>query len=96
MASIETRAGGFSVRYRVDGKFKRKTFSTKAEAKKFIALLYLTPQKRSVILKASVVLEKYRDTVTVKKKGWREEGFRIGRALALPAPMARMVRQTHT
>lgn len=81
MASIETTPTGFSVRYRVDGKSRRKNFKTKSEAKKFVALLYLTPQKRSAILKAGVVLEKYRDTVTVKKKSWREESFRIGRFL---------------
>lgn len=81
MANIERRGVGFSVRYRQDGKFRRKTFKTKAEAKKFIAMLYLTPQKRGAVIKASEVLEKYRDTVTAKKKGVREESFRIGRFL---------------
>lgn len=85
MASItKSPTSGYRVQWREDGSRKQRRFKTAAEAKKFAAWLELSPiQKRSTI-KVADLIDEYRNTETVEKRGSREEYFRMGRLMQRP------------
>jgi integrase len=76
--------GSYRVQYYVDGKKCSKTFKTRSEAKTFAARIELSPEKFASRLTFADCLKEYRDTVTIKKKGAREESIRINRLLKYP------------
>jgi integrase len=85
MASISKFRDKFRVQYYdEDGKKKGKLFATKAEAKRFAALLDLSQdEKISKVLFCSLLTE-YMNSVTSKKKGARSESLRIQRLMQRP------------
>ena len=85
MASIgKLPTGSYRVQYYVDGKKCSKTFKTRSEAKTFAARIELSPERFASRLTFADCLKEYRDTVTIKKKGEREESIRINRLLKYP------------
>lgn len=79
MASIlTTQSGTYRVQWREDGKMRQKNFKTKADAKKFAALIVLTPQQKGAKITVRDLLQDYRDRVTPTKRGARSEDLRIG------------------
>ena len=85
MASIgKLPTGSYRVQYYVDGKKCSKTFKTRSEAKTFAARIELSPEVLSSKLTFGDCLKEYRDTVTIKKRGAREESIRINRLLRYP------------
>lgn len=85
MASIgKLPTGSYRVQYYVDGKKCSKTFKTRSEAKTFAARIELSPEKFASRLTFADCLKEYRDTMTIKKKGAREESIRINRLLKYP------------
>ena len=85
MASIsKNQQGYFRVLWREAGKKKQKSFRTRAEAKKFAAVLELTPETRQSVITVAQLLDDYRNKVTPTKKGAKAEYFRIGRLMQRP------------
>lgn len=83
MASVSKLPNGkYRVQWRDFEKRKRsKQFDTKSEARKFAAVLELSPQERITRITFATVLEEYRDRITSRKKGFRPETLRINRLL---------------
>ena len=80
----KTQYGTYRVLWYSGRSKKQKTFRTKTEAKKFAAALELSPEEKSSHISLAELLIEYRDKVTRKKKGQREETYRINRILKTP------------
>ena len=82
MASIlSTQSGTYRVQWRENGKMRQKNFKTKAEAKKYAALIELEPHQKASKITVRDLLQDYRDRVTPTKRGARSEDLRIGRLM---------------
>jgi integrase len=83
MASIsKTDTGKFRVQFYDSEKHKRsKVFATNKEAKRFVALLELSPEERVAKITFASLMEEYRDNVTNRKRGVKSEALRINRLM---------------
>ena len=82
MASISrTPQGRYRVLWRSDGVKRQKNFKTLAEAKRFSALMELSPETLATRITVAALLIEYRDTETPKKRGADKEVLRINRLL---------------
>lgn len=82
MPSIsKTKTGSWKVQYYELGKKRSKTLPTKAEAKRFVALLELGQAESSTSMKFSDLIIDYRDHESVKKGGSRAEITRLNALL---------------
>ena len=81
MASITKLPNGkYRVQWRdILNSKKSRHFATRMEARKFAAALSLSPEEKKSQILLSTVIEEYRDTVTVKKRGHRLETLRLNR-----------------
>ena len=86
MASISKNSyGTYAVYwYDADKKKRQKNFKTKAEAKKFAATLELAPAERQSHILVKTLFEEYRDKVSSKKRGARNEMLRIDALIRRP------------
>lgn len=98
MPSIsKTKNNTFIVQYYDNKKKRNKTFKTKSEAKQFAAMLELGKAGSSTGIKFSELITKYRDTVSVKKAGFKNESVRLNALLRRPIaklPIAKINRKT--
>lgn len=85
MASIgKLPTGSYRIQYYVDGKKRSKTFKTR------LGGLNICRTNRTILGKLGSrvtfgkLMEEYRDTVTVTKRGAREETIRINRLMKYP------------
>ncbi len=62
----------------------KKTFKTRTEAKKFMAMLEISPQSSSSKITFSQLLEQYMMEVSLKKKGAGKECLRIKAIMRRP------------
>lgn len=84
MATINKKpSGSFEVQWYENKKRRSKSFKTKKEAREYALILETAPKKSNCIL-FKTLLEKYRDTETIKKRGARSETIRINRLMNLP------------
>lgn len=97
MASVTKSATSASWRvlWYEDGRKRQKNFKTKAEAKKFAALIELSPQAKQSRLTVADLLIEYRDHESVKKRGSRTEILRINRFLERAFSAQRLSAITH-
>lgn len=78
MSSIsKTPQGRYRVLWRESGVKRQKNFKTLAEAKRFSALMELSPEAKRAHVSLAALLEEYRDKVTPRKKGARNEALKI-------------------
>ena len=76
--------GRYRVVWREDGRQKQKNFKTAAEARKYAAMLTLTPEQRSSKVTVADWLISYRDSESQKRRGAKQEVLRINRCLQRP------------
>lgn len=76
--------GRYRVVWREDGRQRQKNFKTAAEARKYAAMLTLTPEQRSSKITVADWLISYRDSESPKKRGAKQEILRINRFLQRP------------
>lgn len=76
--------GRYRVVWREDGRQKQKNFKTAEEARKYAAMLTLTPEQRSNKVTVADWLISYRDSESQKKHGAKQEILRINRFLQRP------------
>lgn len=80
MASVHKMTNGrYRVLWREEGRQRQKNFQSAAEAKRFAATLELSPEKKSSRISVGDWLAAYRDTVSIRKKGSKQEVLRIER-----------------
>lgn len=85
MATINKRpSGSFEVQWYENKKRKSKSFKTKKEAREFALALETAPKNKSSAILLKTLLERYRDSETIKKRGARSETIRINRLINLP------------
>ena len=85
MAGISKLPNGrYRVVWREDGRQRQKNFKTAAEARKYAAMLTLTPEQRSNKVTVADWLISYRDSESRKKRGAKQEVLRINRFLQRP------------
>lgn len=85
MASIFKKpSGSFEVQWGPRNKRRSKSFKTKKEAKEFALAIETTPEEQAASITFYSLLENYRDTESVKKRGAREERIRISRLMRSP------------
>lgn len=94
MASVSKYGNRYRVQYYLDGVKKSKYFDSRQEAKSFAARLDLAPVQFASKLTFGNLIEEYRDTVTVTKRGFREETIRINRLLRYPIARIRLTELT--
>ncbi len=84
------KQGGFRVIWRENGLPRQKTFKTKAEAKRYEAALAMGPEQKRSMITVAALIEDYIERVTPKKKGAREETFRLQRLMQRPFAKKRL------
>ena len=85
MATINKKpTGSFEVQWYENKKRRSKSFRTKKEAREFALAIETAPKNKSSTILFKTLLERYRDTETIKKRGARAETIRINRLINLP------------
>ena len=86
MASISvSKYGAYIVRWRDSNKAShQKNFKTKAEAKNFIKILEMNPQDYAKKVRARDYFADYRDRISSKKRGAKQEILRINNIMERP------------
>lgn len=85
MASVsKTPQGRYRVLWRESGIKRQKNFKTLAEAKRYAALMELSPEAKRARITLAALLEEYRDKETPKKKGAPKETMRINNLMERP------------
>lgn len=85
MSSIsKTPQGRYRVLWRESGIKRQKNFKTMAEAKRFAALMELSPEAKRSRITLAALLEEYREKETPKKKNAAKETLKIGNLLERP------------
>lgn len=91
MPSIsKTKNNTYIVQYYEFGRKRNKTFKTKAEAKRFVALLELGKTESSSSLKFSDIIIDYKNNISNKKRGSRWEIVRLNALLKQPLANIRL------
>ena len=74
MATINKKpTGSFEVQWYENKKRRSKSFKTKKEAREFALAIETAPKNKSSTILFKTLLERYRDTETIKKRGARAE-----------------------
>lgn len=78
MSSIHKNPNGtWRVMFRTPDGQRQKTFKSLSEAKKFAAVMELTPAQKSSRLTVAQLIDQYLEAETPKKRGARQEAFRL-------------------
>ena len=84
MSSIHKRGSSWIVRWRDEQCNRQKSFRTKLEAQRFCVRLDVSPEVRQARITVADLMQRYLETVSVKKKGYRWEAIRLNKWMHEP------------